>query len=222
MRTILFLAWFQILSPAQETALRNHLTAYWDSLQKQDRNSALESATQATRNHFLLRREPLFRAWKLLSIEAVALDRAQVTVQIDRWMEGIQRFHAATVQEKWVLKQNRWQVMVQPPADFSSTMRRSQPPPKRPLPSTLQVLPSLVKIHFLDGPQMGRLVIANGTSSAARLLSLDYDRDRFKVLQQPDQVAPQQSALVLLHYQGEETQKELTSQISLVLEGDYK
>ncbi len=76
----------------------------------------------------------------------------------------------------------------------------------------------MVEIHFLDRRQIGRLVIANGTSSATRLLSLEYDRKRFKVLGKPDQADAQQSARVLLHYQGNETQKELRSQISLVLE----
>lgn len=211
------------LSIPEKAQLEKAVAAYWNYLAKQQKNEALELVFAESRNEFILRREPVFRSWKLVSIEPQpeqsGLPSAVVTVSIERMMEGSPgRFYDYPVQELWVFDGQSWKVKVKRLSGeafqriYGSAKVREQP-----LPATLQVLPTLLKIHFLSNTQRGSIVIRNGLETSAQVLSFDYDHEKFELVEKPTEVKPGETAKITLRYSGDEIGKDLQSEVKLLL-----
>ena len=81
----------------------------------------------------------------------------------------------------------------------------------------MEVLPSQLKIHFLSRTQTGSIFIRNGFTTPVEVRNLVYDQ----VTESPGQVGPGTIGKITLHYQGNQTRKDLRSQISFLLAMEY-
>ena len=135
-------------------------------------------------------------------------------------MEGSPgRFYDYPVQELWVLDGQGWKVKVKRLS--GETFQRIYGPEKvtkQPLPAVLQVFPELLKIHFLSNTQRGSIVIRNGLETSAQVLSLDYDHAKFELMEKPTEVKAGEMVKIILRCSSDEIEKDLRSEIKLVLE----
>ena len=201
----------------------------WNKMGKREKNQALEFVLPESRNHFILRPEPSFRSWRLVKIEpqpegdglpsaAVGLPAAAVTVSIDRMVQAVPiSFSEVTIVDLWVFDGQSWKVKVRKPGQAIQQIFGS-PATEEPLPALLQVLPKLLKIHFLSQIQLGSIVIRNGLETSAQLVSLEYDPARFEVVEKPSRVKAGETAKIVIKYRGDEVEKDLRSEVRLVLE----
>ena len=223
MRFAILITALLIFSPPetvpQKAELERAVTAYWAALMKQDKNSALQWVLAEARNNFILRREPLFRSWQLEKLEAKSENEAQVTVTLERMIGGVPGFYNTKVKEDWVFDGQTWKVRVEKVSAeaFREMYRRSGQKSQAPLPQKLEVYPKLVKIHFLNPSQRGLILVQNGLETPAQVVRIGYDENKFKLLDKPDEVQPGERGKITITYIGEEIEKDLKSQVTLVL-----
>ncbi|MBI4446816.1 MAG: hypothetical protein HY645_13025 [Acidobacteria bacterium] len=201
------------------TELERAVAQYWDFLLKQNKNSALDLVTLDSRNDFILRKEPIFRSWKLLSVQMLSDREAMVQVALDRLMEGTPgHFIEFKVEEKWVLEEDQWKAKVAEASNkpllqlFESAQTKAQS-----VPPVFRINPELLRIHFLDTSQRGVLFLENGVDTSAVLEQVELDASKFEILESPKEIAPGESARIIIHYKGEEISKDLKSEMTLVL-----
>ncbi len=209
-----------LLALVQSPSLEESVAAYWDLLSQGDKAAALDFVTPEARNHFIRRREPVIREWKLLAIEHQDSGTAVVSVRIQRVVPGMPDAVPLTVKEKWLFQGGAWQVATVKP-DKRMLEARFNRPAKAPgvaLDGTVSLNPEVLKIHFLDRRQTGMVRLANGFRfSPLEVTTVEYDRDRFELIARPESIASGELGAFQLRYKGEETAKELTSEVTLVL-----
>ena len=207
-------------SVPDQVELEKDVTAYWNALMRRDKNAALEWVLSESRNNFILRREPLFRSWRLVEIKPASENEAKVTVSLEQMVEGAPGFYHTKVGENWVFDGQVWKVRVKriTAEEFKKVYQGSgqKSPPQ--LPPILQVLPQLLKIHFLTPSQRGVMVVRNGLEVPARVVRVEYDQEKFELLEKPAVVQAGGQGKIIIKHIGEEVEKELKSQVTLVLE----
>jgi len=207
-------------APPEELTARVHL--YWDALMEGDKAAALEFVAQDARNNFINRREPIMRGWALQSIEIKSESEAQVSVVVDRMVDGIS-IAKAVISENWVLQGQEWKVavmLVDPLELFRSMTRGTAKPDPKPLSGDVRVVPSTLKIWFLSARQEGKVGVRNERPERLSVTSVDYDAALFKLAATPEILESGDQAELKIEYLGEEIKKNLPS--SLVLNFEYQ
>jgi len=225
---VTFLLLLALLSPQipHESELKDAVSAYWTLMTKGEKAAAMKFVLPSCQNDFVNRPEPRIRTWRLLSVQPVSDTEAAVTVQMEAlFKEAVLSagFQKVEKRETWVWDQNSWKLKVVKPSIetiaplFSSTS-------DRPLPKALHITPSVLRIQFFSKAQVGRLHIKNGLPQTAELVSVRFDETRFDLVERPSMVDAGKTADLALRYKGTETDKNLESQVTLVLkqEGQEK
>ncbi|RPJ54040.1 MAG: hypothetical protein EHM23_29765 [Acidobacteria bacterium] len=225
---VTFLLLLALLSPQipHESELKDAVSAYWNLMTKGEKAAAMKFVLPNCQNDFVNRGEPKIRTWRLLSVKPVSDTEAVVAVQMEALFKQAALsagFQSVEKRETWVWDQNSWKLKVAKPSIdaiaplFSSTT-------DRPLPKALQITPSVLRIQFFSNAQVGRLHIKNGLPQAAELVSVRFDETRFDLVERPSLVEAGKTADLALRYKGTETDKNLESQVTLVLkqEGQEK
>lgn len=200
--------------------LEESVTTYWNSLMKREKSAVLELVYPASRNDFILRQEPLFRSWRLVRIEPQletgGTRSAAVTVSIEQMLTNAPgQFVNLEVQELWLWDGTSWKVRVKKPS-LEAYHQIFKSPAKPSLPKTLQVTKQ-VRIHFLSKAQQGSIVVQNGLQEPVQLLHLDFDQEKFDLVERPEKVTPGKIGRITLEYKGDEIAKDLKSQVALTL-----
>lgn len=212
------LFWLFLVSPqiSDVSELEAAVVSYWDALVRQDKFSALSFVHPDSRNDFLRRREPAMRSWKLLGVEEISPTTARVTVEIEQFVPP-RGFVKMPFSESWLFDGESWRVKIlQPSPELLSDMF-ARAAKATPLPAELRVVPERVRIHFLDRRQEGILAILNGLEEPALVVSFEYDRELFEVIEPVEEVAPGERASIRIRYRGEDESKDLESEVRLVL-----
>lgn len=215
MNFFLFLALFSNLaSTARLPDLEEAVQCYWDYLLQRQKSRALEFVLPESRDHFLSRREPFFRSWRLLQLEAKSNRDYVVTTSVERLMLG--SYYNWKVREHWFLRDGRWRVQIN---DSVAERRRhwQRSTPIRPRQGVLDVLPASLRIHFLSRRPEAALIIRNGLDEEVEVVEVNYDATSFDLVRRPRVVASGRSGKITLRYQGRETKKNLTGRVDLLL-----
>lgn len=212
-----------MLSPQlpAEDQLRESVEKYWQAMEERDKYSALEYVLPESRNAFIQRRDFIFREWQLQEIRPVTGQaKARVHVSVERLMEQSGTFYRTPVRQTWVYRDGRWYLSVPQVGskrvhELLYGLNREQ---SRVVEGEIRVLPDIVKMSFLNPVQRGAIVIQNGLEQPLRLINLEVDNRQIEVEELPEQVAAKSETKVYLRYLGEEEEKDLRSQVRLVLE----
>ncbi len=222
---ILLLALFAADIP-HENELKQTVSAYWSLMVKGEKSAALKYVLPASQNDFINRIEPKVRSWHYVAAESTGDKEVAVTVEIEAFFKGASPslgFQKVKKRETWVFEGKAWKLKVEKPSMASVAPLFSAEKKEQPLPRTLQISPAVVRIQFLNKVQHGRIRILNGTDAPADLVSAKVDETRFQILKRPDRVPAGQAADVVLEYKGTENDKNLESQITVVLkQGDQE
>ncbi len=207
-------------TPAVDPELEKAVRTFWDLLQQGDKVGALRYVAPEGQNPFLNRRADPFRSWELDRIELRSPDEALVTVKVERMLLPSGTYYPVPMREIWVRQPDGWRIRIRPPDP--EQLRRAfigslTPRSTGPTPSTLEVVPKEVKIHFLDRTQRGTVRIRNGLSDTVHISRVDYDKTRFELLESGDSVAPGGELRLAFRYTGNEAEKPLRSEVRLLL-----
>jgi len=223
---IVLSALFASASVPHERELKNTVSAYWNLMGKGEKAAALKFVLESSQNDFINRDEPKIRAWRYVSANSINPQEAEVTVEIEAIFKGAPisaGFQTIQRRETWVWNKKAWKLRVEKPSVAAIAPFFTGEKAKEPLPSVLQISPSILRIQFFSKVQDGRIRILNGTEAAADLVSAKVDEGRFDIVKRPDHVQPGQSGELVLHYKGTENDKNLESQITVVLkQGDQE
>lgn len=191
------------------------VTSFWQHLQDGQKDQALEYVTRDSWKAFLSVPYPPFRSWTLEKTEAGGEGECLVSVTIPRDL-STGTFNS-TVKESWVRRQEGWKVRI---ADRTQNLRDSYRSSGLPSPRAgrLEILPRLLKIHFLSPDRQGILLILNGLDEDRTLQEIDLDTSRFEVVEAPQTIAAGESARLVLRYRGQETDKDLRSRLEVTFE----
>ncbi len=207
-------------SVPNQVELEKRVTAYWNALMKRDKDVALEWVLPESRNNFILRREPLFRSWRLVAINPASENEAKVTVSLEQMVEGAPGFYDTKVGENWVFDGQVWKVRVRRITAealkkiYQGKSQKSQ----LQLPPILQVFPQLLKIHFLTPSQRGVIVVRNGLEIPVQVVRVEFDQKHFQLLEKPAVVQPGEQGKIVIKHIGDEIGKDMNSLVTLVLE----
>lgn len=225
MTFILFLALFAADIPHQNE-LKQTVSAYWTLMVKGEKATALKYVLQASQNDFVSRVEPKVQSWRYVTAEPTGPKEAAVTVEIEAFLKGASPaigFQKVQKRETWVWEGKAWKLKVDKPSMASIAPLASTRREEAPLPKVLQISPVVVHVQFFNKVQQSHIRIVNGTALPAQLLSAKVDESRFRVVEQPTLVQPGQSADLVLEYKGTENDKNLESQITVVVKnGDQE
>jgi hypothetical protein len=216
-----------LLSPAiqHESQLKKTVSVYWNLMTKGDKVTAMKYVLPSCQNDFVNRVEPKIRAWDLVSIEPVNDKEAVVTVRMEAFYKEALRsggFQSVEKRETWVRDNNSWKLKVTKPSMaavaplFKTTNRQ--------LPNVLRIRPTVLHIQFFNPAQVGRVIIQNGTAAPAELLSVKVDETLFELVARPSLIEAGKAEKLILRYKGNENDKNLQSQMTVVLkhEGQEK
>jgi hypothetical protein len=198
--------------------LEKSVSAYWEHLSRHDKISALEYVHPDSKNAFVNRKEVPFRSWKLENIEPAQDGESVVTVSIERLVPENMTYVSVKFKETWVFDGQSWKIKLgTPPASpLVAVLEASRK--KHPIESgVLKILPASVTIPFLAPNQEGAVIIHNGLPEKVEVLRLEYDEERFETKNLPDSVEPDSTASLRIRYKGEETAKNLKSEMVLVV-----
>ncbi len=221
MFTFLLLSALLSLGVPHESQLKETVAAYWNLMAKGEKATAMKYVLPSCQNDFVNRVEPKIRTWRFMSSEAVGDKEAVVTVQMEAFFRGSSLstgFQTVEKRETWVRDKNSWKLKVTKPTMaaveplFSNTDRQ--------LPKALGITPTVLRIQFLNPSQAGRVLIQNGLQLPAEVVSVKFDETRFDLVQRPSQVEAGRTAALILRYKGKENDKNLESQMTLVLKQD--
>lgn len=219
--SILLLLSLQIPEEAQ---LRQRVEAFWQALARRDTVSALEYVKPESRNTFLNRNRLPFTDWELVEIKPRGDSEVSVTIRVRKMPAGVPGNFEVVTGNNWVFDGTQWMALFREPnvedyrSLFSSSKSAAEPSEGALLPPRLQILPDVVKFAFLSHTRISTLVIRNGFSQPVRLLQVEVDRQRFEIVEKPDQISSGDSAHLKLKYTGEENEKELKSEVILHFE----
>jgi len=209
---ILVLALFQ-QTPADLSELNSVINSYWDLLQARQKSQALEFVSIDSRDHFILRSAPVFRSWRLRGIEPADPGEYSVTVVVERLTSsGIFDWK---VTESWSIEAGQWRVRIDDSRQALRNVWRSDSPAPV-LEGILEVLPERLLIHFLSRVPEGTILIRNGLEEEVVVEDLQFDREKFELVEGARVVAPGQTAHLRLRYTGAEIAKDLESQVRLI------
>jgi hypothetical protein len=208
------------LSPLQTADdLEKAVTAYWEHLSRRDKISALEYVHPDSKNVFVNRKDTPFRSWKLEGIAPAENGQAVVTISIERLVLETMTYLSVKFRETWVYEGESWKIKLDtsasPPLVAAREASRKNPAPVES--GVIKVLPAAVTIPFLAPNQEGAVALHNGFPDTVEILKLEYDEERFETVTLPDAVAPESTALVKIRYKGEETGKNLKSEMVLLV-----
>ncbi len=221
---VMFLLLFALLSPGipHESQLKETVSAYWNLMVKGEKATAMKYVLPSCQNDFVNRVEPKIRTWRLVSTESVSETEAVVTIRMEAlFKEAVLTagFQSVEKHETWVRDKNSWKLKVAKPSIaavaplFSKTTERQ-------LLKVLHITPTVLRIQFFNPSQVGRVVIQNGLPHAAEVVSVKFDETRFDLVKWPSQIAAGKKAELALRYKGNENDKNLESQMTLVLKQD--
>ncbi|RPI28321.1 MAG: hypothetical protein EHM61_05545 [Acidobacteria bacterium] len=225
MMTFILLWSLVSLAFPHESELKETVSAYWNLMAKGEKASALKFVVESCQNDFINRVEPKIQTWRYVSADSVSETEATVTIEMEALFRGAQiasGFQKITKRETWVRDGNSWKLRVTKPS-MESLGPLVSGPQKAALPKGLRVTPTVLKIQFLNKSQTGRLRIENGNDLAAQVVSAKFDKTRFELVKWPDRIEPGEVAEIVVRYKGTENDKNLESQLNLVLkEGDQE
>lgn len=202
----------------QQPELEKAVTAYWNFLVQGEKSSALRFVLPEAHNNFIMRREPPFRAWKLVGSQPKSHNEAIVTVEVERMMMGGAGFYWQKVEETWIFDSQQWKIRIELPAD--PLRKLYNPPPEsqeEKRPAELQVVPEWVEINFLEQLQRGTFLVRNGLDSPVDEVHLELDQEKFAIVDKPEYIKPNADGLITIEYKGNEIAKELRSQVRLTV-----
>ena len=196
--------------------LRDSVTAFWTHLACNDKASALKYVLEECHNAFIMRRDPVIRSWKIVSVNPKDDGTADVMVSIEGLFPNVPRILTVDRAQRWVLRRGAWKLEVKEAtiAEAAKMLGISDQPPKL---AGFRVSPNPLRIHFFHSAQTGVVSLENGEDSEAELLDVQYDAQRFEITQRPDKVEAGRIGRLVVRYKGTEEAKDLTSQISLRL-----
>ncbi len=218
---VTYLLLLALLTPKipHESELKNAVSAYWNLMAKGEKAAAMKFVLPSCQNDFVNRSEPKIRTWQLVSTEPVSDTEAVVTVR----MEALYKqaavsagFQTVEKRETWVRDKNSWKLKVTKSSIaevaplFANTTRNE-------LPKVLNITPTVLKIQFLNQAQVGHVTIQNGMPQPAELVSVKFDETRFELVERPTKIGAGDKANLALRYKGNENDKNLNSQVTLVL-----
>lgn len=208
----------------QQAELERRVYAYWDSLKKQDKVSALQYVQTKSHNRFIQRRDPFFRSWDPISINKRTETKVLVTVRIDRMMAPSQTFYEMLVKEIWVLGEEGWQVRLpeltsKSVAELYAGTRKEKP---KKLSGDIRLLPDPLKIHFLNKARLGSVFVLNGLKDPVQVTSVELDKERFKLEAKADKVASGEKGEIRIRYVGDEEKKDLTAELRISIRKDVQ
>ncbi len=218
---VTFLLLLALLSPEipHESELKDAVSAYWNLMTKGEKAAAMKFVLPSCQNDFVNRVEPKVRTWRLVSTESVSDTEAIVTIRMEAlFKEALLTagFQSVEKHETWVREKNSWKLKVAKPSIaavaplFSNTS-------ERPLPKVLHITPTVLRIQFFNKAQVGRVRIENGMPHPAELASVKFDEARFELVERPSRIEAGKTADLALRYKGTETDKNLESQVTLLL-----
>ncbi len=194
--------------------LESAVQAYWDHLMGHRKIQAMAFVTTESRSHFLARQAPPFRSWELVGIEPRPGGGYQVAVVADRLIQD--GFYNWKVREDWFLTEDGWQVRFQDQAAKRRMIWQQQVSVK-PNEGVLDVRPTALRLHFFSASQTGTVWIRNGLPEAVEVAEIEYDRERFELLESVERIPAGSVAKIRLRYRGEESEKGLESELNLKL-----
>lgn len=216
-----------LLSPAipHQSQLKETVSAYWNLMTKGEKAAAMKYVLPSCQNDFVNRVEPKIRSWSLVSTEAVNDKEAVVIIRMEALFKEAVRtggFQSVEKRETWVRDKNSWKLRVTKPSIaavaplFSKTDHQ--------LPKVLGIKPTVLHIQFFNPSQAGRVLIQNGLQHPAEVVSVKFDETRFDLVERPSRIEAGKTVNLVLRYKGSENDKNLESQMTLVLkqEGQEK
>ena len=198
----------------QPEGLESAVHAYWDHLMRHRKSQAMAFVRPESRSHFVARQEPPFRSWELASIEPRQGGGYRVTVVADRLIQD--GFYNWKVREDWFLTDDGWQVRFQDQAAKRRMIWQQHSPPQ-PDEGVLDVRPAALRLHFFSVSQTGTVWVRNGLSEAVEVAEIEYDRQRFELLESVERIPAGSVARIRLRYRGDESEKGLESESNLKL-----
>lgn len=218
-QTVLVLLWLvPALLPSQiaeESALRQAVAVYWDSLRIRDKATALRYVHPDDINDFINRREAAIGGWSLQSLQSIEPGRIRVTVKLDQKLpNGIES--RVSFSEDWLKTDQGWRVRVTTLEDLRSRQAESSKARAR-IPSSLDVFPKTLRFYALANKQPGVVVIRNGLELSIDVVSLEVDEEKFKVGEMPAEVAAGTVRRIPVRYIGDEKEPNLKSSATLKL-----
>ncbi|HSR49482.1 MAG TPA: hypothetical protein VLV83_01565 [Acidobacteriota bacterium] len=188
------------------------VASYWEHLRKGDRDEALQWVDRESWKAFLSQVQPPLRDWRLEDVEPLAEGGCRVSVVTPRDLPA--GTFERTVRQHWVRNDEGWKVHIDDRAARLRDSYRSTGPPE-PQQGRLEVLPRLLKIHFLSAASQGVLIILNGLEEEQILQRVEMDARRFEIVESPQAIGAGESARLVVRYVGEEVSKELRSRLHL-------
>ena len=198
----------------QPEGLESAVEAYWDHLMRHQKSQAMAFVRPESLSHFLARQAPPFRSWELAGIEPRQGGGYRVTVVADRLIQD--GFYNWKVREDWFLTQDGWQVRFEDQA-AKRRMIWQQHSPLQPDEGVLEVRPAALRLHFLSVSQTGTVWVRNGLPEAVEVVAIEYDRERFELLESVEKIPAGSVAKIRLRYRAEESEKGLESELNLKL-----
>lgn len=198
--------------------LERAVTAYWKSLEKNDKATALQYVHPEDLNHFLNRRTAPFRDARVERFEPLGEGEYRITVSLDLLLpNGIFRSRS---RDLWVRTEQGWRIRIPPPeAVAEHIMRATSPQKKTPLPPRLDVLPRELHFYALSPRQPAGVTIRNGLDTEVRVVEVSFDEKLLELLHSVDSVPGGSTARILFRYKGADLKTQnLTTEIGLVLE----
>jgi len=224
MATFLLLLAFLAPQIPHETELKDTVTSYWTLMAKGEKAAAMKYVLPSCHNDFVNRVEPKIRSWSLISVEPVSESEAVVKIRMDALFKEAALsagFQTVEKRENWVRDKDSWKLKVAKPSVAAISPLFSGAT-ERHLPKALLISPNLLKIQFLNESQTGRLKIQNGLEAPADLVSVRFDETRFELVDKPSRIEAGKVAELVLKFKGSENDKNLESQITLVLKQQEK
>jgi len=196
-----------------EDTLEKSVHLYWDALTSQDKASALQQVHPEDQNDFISRRNIILLDWKLDRIEHLSPTEAIAVVTVTR------QFNQSLVKEgkvknSWEKTDQGWKVRVL--STREAVLKTSAPDRKKvTLDPHLVITPKEVRFFAISKQQPGIVYVKNGLQVPIQVLGLEFDKERFELIDEVDEVAAGTVERIRLRFIGEETEENLKSEVTL-------
>jgi hypothetical protein len=142
-----------------------------------------------------------------------------VVVIAEQLVPGFRDPISSRIVQIWFYDGTDWWVQIpELPAGGVSELLYGTGEGRKTLSRELDMVPNVLKMHFLNPVQRGNFYLRNGLEVSVELLRIQIDENRFRVTRSPGMVGPGETAQLTLEYTGEEIEKDLRSEAVLVVD----